>query len=177
VARTVKALLATAVVGAGIFALPTAALATSSAGTRTWPISEHHSVQTVSNSTKTTFVINSICNLVQVCQVGHGSVTRDGTAWSLTVCDDRADGIGPYIDRDGGSYGDERQRHLLDGGGHPRALAGALGRQLHALVHDAVAHRWRARPWGERRRGRLVKAFLVVTRQGGPAGGVILRQL
>jgi len=39
-------------------------------------------------------------------EVGNGSVTADGGGvYTLTVCDDKADGIGPYIDRDGGSYG------------------------------------------------------------------------
>jgi hypothetical protein len=106
-ARTVKALVAAAAIGAGIFAMPTAALATSSAGNHQYSIGGGVVVTALSSSTKTTFEIDVSCGLgTNVCEVGHGSVAKYGSsAWSLTVCDDRADGIGPYIDRDGGSYG------------------------------------------------------------------------
>ena len=103
--RTIKALLATALVGAGIFALPTAALATSSAGNHQYSVGGGVVVTVLSWQTKSTFEIDVTCHVMDSCEVGSGSVIREGSAYSLTVCDDRADGIGPYIDRDGGSYG------------------------------------------------------------------------
>jgi hypothetical protein len=61
----------------------------------------------MSTTASTSFnIYKANCNIIgQWCKVGHGSVTRESSTWLLTVCDDKADGIGPYIDRDGGSYG------------------------------------------------------------------------
>lgn len=101
----------------GVLASPTIASATSNAGNHTYyiePNSHLEWVTTTSTTTKTSFIIKyDLCPPVSTeCQVGHGSITRGSSAWTLTICDDKADGIGPFIDRsDGGSYGTSGAGH------------------------------------------------------------------
>lgn len=80
------------------------AFATSSAGTKSYSLGGLRYVHTSSTSTATTFDITDPLPVGYI-RLGHGTVERSGSIWYLTVCDDHADGIGPFIDRDGGSYG------------------------------------------------------------------------
>ncbi|MEU1538348.1 hypothetical protein ABZ461_09520 [Actinacidiphila glaucinigra] len=105
--NAVKAAFISAMAAVAAVGIATPASATSSAGSKVYNLSLEYYVQTSSTTTKTTFTImGHTCNSWGLpCQVGHGSIERSGSVWYLVVCDDKADGIGPYIDRDGGSYG------------------------------------------------------------------------
>lgn len=86
--------------------IATPAFATSSAGNNSYGFPNNVTVDFSSNSSTTTFTIYEHPPVIGLpYRLGHGSVQRTGSVWNLTVCDDYPDGIGPYIDRDGGFYG------------------------------------------------------------------------
>ena len=103
-------LAATAAIGTGVAAIPTAAAF--AATPYNYYLDNHNiNVQFFPSSGSNSFKIFHYDGPVlgEYVLVGHGSVTSDSSTgtWTLKVCDDKADGIGPYIDRDGGSYGTE----------------------------------------------------------------------
>jgi hypothetical protein len=109
-----------AVSGAFLLALtlaPMSAYASSSAGTKEYSIAGGAGhVNTFTSGTVTTWDIYwEACDVAAVlveCKVGHGTVKEMGFEDSYTICDDAADGIGPYIDRSsGGSYGTSGNGH------------------------------------------------------------------
>lgn len=104
--RIITTLAAAAAIGAGMAAIPTAA-ALAATPYHYYLDNGAINVQFFPSSGSNSFKIYHDSDLAGYQLVGNGSVTRNSSTgtWSLKVCDDRADGIGPYIDRDGGSYG------------------------------------------------------------------------
>src|SRR5262249_54023751 len=106
--RRLKVLLTAALIAFGVVGFASPALAQGYTG-HEYLDGGAINVQFTGTSNSTSFVIYHVGNCLPNCwnKVGHGSVTHNvstGT-YTLIVCDDKADGIGPYIDRDGGSYG------------------------------------------------------------------------
>jgi uncharacterized protein (DUF427 family) len=114
VRRIFTRLAAVAALGAGMAVVPAGAAlassATPSAAPRTTEYAYYFDNRNISmeffpTSGATTFEIWHFN--VSWHEVGNGSIIADHSTgtWTLKICDDKADGIGPYIDRDGGSYG------------------------------------------------------------------------
>jgi hypothetical protein len=104
--RIITTLAATAAIGAGVAAIPTTA-ALAATPYHYYLDNNTINVQFFPSSGVNSFKIYHYSSLADWQLVGNGSVTanRDTGTWNMKVCDDRADGIGPYIDVPGGSYG------------------------------------------------------------------------